>query len=100
MAEVLADPLERPVTAPPAGDERAGAGVAEVVPADRTDDARGGEVAVEEVDLLLLPAAGAGRGPVPVGRVTISLRMSDVLPLETRPPRAPGKRRDSGLWGA
>ncbi|XXR82931.1 hypothetical protein WMF33_18745 [Sorangium sp. So ce394] len=58
MAEVLADLLERPATAPPVGDERAGAAVAEVVPADRTGDARGGEVAVEEVDLLLLPAAG------------------------------------------
>nr|WP_234023790.1 hypothetical protein [Sorangium cellulosum] len=58
MAEVLADLLERPATAPPAGDERAGAAVAEVVPADRAGDAGGGEVAVEEVDLLLLPAAG------------------------------------------
>ncbi|XXU89664.1 hypothetical protein WMF21_18445 [Sorangium sp. So ce1099] len=57
MAEVLADLLERPATAPPAGDERAGAAVAEVVPADRAGDAGGGEVAVEEVDLLLLPAA-------------------------------------------
>ncbi|XXX48501.1 hypothetical protein WME76_12055 [Sorangium sp. So ce119] len=58
MAEVLADLLERPATAPPASDERAGAAVAEVVPADRAGDAGGGEVAVEEVDLLLLPAAG------------------------------------------
>ncbi|KYF74055.1 hypothetical protein BE11_05505 [Sorangium cellulosum] len=40
------------------------------------------------------------RRPVPVGSVTISLRMSGVLPLETRPPRAPGKTRASGLWGA
>ncbi|XXT72301.1 hypothetical protein WMF14_17920 [Sorangium sp. So ce693] len=58
MAEVLADLLERPATAPPAGNQRAGAGVAEVVPADRAGDADSGEVAVEEVDLLLLPAAG------------------------------------------
>ncbi|KYF94882.1 hypothetical protein BE17_07750 [Sorangium cellulosum] len=34
------------------------------------------------------------------GRVTISLRMSGVLLLETRPPRAPGKTRASGLKGA
>ncbi|XXZ35761.1 hypothetical protein WME89_18970 [Sorangium sp. So ce321] len=61
MAEVLADLLERPATAPPAGNERAGAGVAEVVPANRAGDAGGGEVAVEEVDLLLLPAAGRER---------------------------------------
>ncbi|WP_437931138.1 hypothetical protein WMF37_18555 [Sorangium sp. So ce291] len=59
MAEVLADLLERPATAPPAGDERAGAAVAEeVVLADRAGDAGGGEVAVEEVDLLLLAEAG------------------------------------------
>ncbi|XXY48743.1 hypothetical protein WME91_52940 [Sorangium sp. So ce269] len=50
MAEVLADLLERPATAPPAGDERAGAAVAEVVPADRAGDAGGGEVLRADAD--------------------------------------------------
>ncbi|KYF46651.1 hypothetical protein BE08_09045 [Sorangium cellulosum] len=65
--------------------------MAEVVPADRAGDAGGGEVAVEEVDLLLLPAAGAGWER---DHLAADER---VLPLETRPPRAPGKTRASGL---
>ncbi|XXU59915.1 hypothetical protein WME81_18825 [Sorangium sp. So ce1078] len=89
MAEVLADLLERPATAPPAGDERAGAAVTEVVPADRAGDARGGEVAVEEVDLLLLPAAGAGREGDHLAADERRLALGDAA--------APGAGEDEGL---
>ncbi|XXV09620.1 hypothetical protein WMF24_16160 [Sorangium sp. So ce1335] len=91
MAEVLADLLERPATAPPASDERAGAAVAEVVPADRAGDAGGGEVAVEEVDLLLLPvpAAGAGREGHHLAADERGLALGDAA--------APGAGEDEGL---
>ncbi|XXV30898.1 hypothetical protein WME87_18860 [Sorangium sp. So ce1389] len=87
MAKVLADLLERPATAPPAGDERAGAGVAEIVPAHRAGDAGGGEMAVEEVDLLLLPAAGRERDHL----------AADERGLALGDTAAPGAGEDEGL---